>query len=242
MLKDFVQLFDKPDEAILAYSRRWGVLGICEEHGLPIDHGCLPRGGLKVSSRHAWKYTDTELLQGDGDPIAAWRQFSEAANAILSIQASLNANDQPDKRLWQIALKPGPHPSISGVLDDVYWDAAPWWNRQSDSKILIELCINRWMRLAGVFPQLDSKDLSIRFSSAGLFGAIAVQLLLVVGGSEGWVICSNPKCHQIYDSPRRPKSHQRHFCPVCRVAGIPKKFADRAYATCRRAKKSQPQP
>jgi hypothetical protein len=233
MLEDFVLLFGKSSEAILAYAKRWGVLGICEEHAFPIGHGCPPRGGLKVSLGQAWKYSDAELLfQQDGDPVSAWRQFSEAAYAVLAIHAHLNAGQVPDEQLWKLALKPGPNPAFSSVLGDVPWTAAPWWNRDIDSQFLIKFCINRWMRNSGVLPQLDPKDLSIRFASAGLFGAIAVQLMLVVSGSQGWVICSNAECHRVYASSRRPKSSQKHYCLECRAARMPKRFADCVFRRC----------
>jgi hypothetical protein len=237
MLEGFIRLFEKTSEGILEYAKRWGVLGICEEHAFPTGHGCPSRGGPRISVRHAWKYSDAELLSGqDGDPILAWRQFSEAANSVLRIHAHLNARERPEEELWKLALRPGPHPAFRSVLGDVDWSSAPWWNREFDVQCLTDLCINRWMRYGGVHPQLDPRNGSIRFTTDGLFGAIAVQLLLIVGGSDGWVICSNPECWHIYPSPRKPKAGQRHFCPGCRRTGVPKKFADRAYASRRRGR------
>src|SRR5919198_6522733 len=34
----FLDLADAPDDAILAFAREWGVLELCEQHGLPASH------------------------------------------------------------------------------------------------------------------------------------------------------------------------------------------------------------
>ena len=89
---------------------------------------------------------------------------------------------------------------------------------------------DEWLRIGGVRPHCSPRDLSRCFVSDGLFGGIAVQLWLVISGSEGWVTCSNPDCQKVYAPGRRPKTGQRHFCFQCRVANVPKRISNREYA------------
>src|SRR5215207_8145088 len=72
MLRRFAALADSPPQAFCAFARRWGLLIICDRHGLPISHN-------RVNTRGPSEYDDGPPCAplNDGscgfEPIAAVR-------------------------------------------------------------------------------------------------------------------------------------------------------------------------
>jgi hypothetical protein len=94
--------------------------------------------------------------------------------------------------------------------------------RQGDRNVL-SVDINSWLGLGNVRPHLTSWDRNgprIAFGvgsieSDRLFGHLALQLLLGVSGSAGFVLCS--ACGQPYVPARAPAAGRLHYCAQCGI-------------------------
>ena len=249
LLEDFAELHEKPAEAILHFARKWGVLGLCREHNLPPGHGghlCSFRLGPPVALRGddttttTWWPSDPEAPANNrfpsySEPLAIWRRFSKAVESILAIKTHLKDNKLPPVRRWEPVYECPwtqydwmyPFPTEPHLMD-----------RSLDTaRGLLACTINWWLTFGNVRPSIDwaagRTTTALRFSVGGLFGALALQLLLIASGSKGWAICYS--CQKPYPPrKRRPKAGQRNFCPTCREAGIPGNLAT---LDCRRRQK-----
>ena len=78
-----------------------------------------------------------------------------------------------------------------------------------------------WLRIGDVRPRplWRGEQPTLVLSSPGLFGALAIQLLLAMQRSDG--VATGSSCGRAYTPVRRPKQHQRRYCPECRDAGAP---------------------
>jgi hypothetical protein len=98
--------------------------------------------------------------------------------------------------------------------------------------------VNEWLMWGGVRPRFDwtENGTVIRLSSGGweqeaLFGALAVHLVLAVGGTGGIALCSG--CGAPYLPTRRPVDGRRHYCTNC-GRKVAERDAARAYRARRR--------
>ncbi|SRR6266478_4128599 len=226
MLEGFLELAQAPDRNIARYAKHWGVLGICE-HRLPSSHspdmlelrkfGCRPLG---------WE--DGECWE----PLDTWRHFVTQAFSLLKIANRVHQGKTADPSDWARVYAR----SRSGVPTVL---KAP--SPEMDKHLLV-MCLNEWLTLGNVSLRIDwsSEDRpTVKFNTHGLFGALAVQLVLSAAQVDGWAICTH--CRSEYMPPKRqPKTGQRNFCPSCRSANIPRKYAMRAFASRKRMSTGKP--
>jgi len=218
MLEAFYGLADAPNQRILAFAKEHGVLKICE-HGLPCSHNPEPfppvRNGFDTKC-YPLGWLDREDDGWLWEPLTAWRTFSRQAFALSRVADRVFQNKLGRAMDWQVVYE------YSGRK-------APWWQQHVRvERMIIARVLNEWHAMGGVRPEVvwhpsDSKP-SIRFGGPSLFGALALQLTLVVGQSAGLAICTH--CRTEYSpTARRPKSGQRNFCQVCRAKGIPSRYS-----------------
>jgi hypothetical protein len=228
LLRDFVSI--RNESAVLKFATKWGPLLLCE-HELPRVHhaSCQLVGGPKWWSR-------TRLVDVDKpcrEKLSSWYRFAAMADSTLFAGAALRSDEEiPVERWRKIFAHPAFQPQLTGMPDlDCANMSSPWWNRRFDRRFVRDV-LNVWLEVSAVRPLLASWDAtpSLGFEVHGVFGAIAIQLLLATTATDGWVICSNPRCLETF-SPiqRRPKTGQRRFCLKCREAGVPKALAKLDY-------------
>ncbi len=200
VLQEFLRLCGQPESQrplkVVAFARRWGVLGLCE-HDLPHTHepGCYPRGW--------WDYPDRQLWE----PISTWLHLSRAAFAILNIAHKLH--QEP--------------PAVGNPTD---WAAifarsgrnAPWWQQRPDvERIILGRVINEWLSLGNVRPSFEwhvsDRTPSVKLAGPGLFGVIATQITYAAAAADAMALCS--QCGRAYVPKRRPREGERHYCPDC---------------------------
>ena len=230
MLEAFALLSEAGDEAILKYARKWGVLGLCAQHGKPMSHVptrlwwkgeldehpvCKPAGPLRGPSRES---------------IQRWRAYAAQAQAALDIAAELSRPGRPrtvDGGRWEPLEELYP----PGVMKPIL--------RASDvpsQRRLLAAAVQEWLELGdaqmsfqwtGDRPQYD-------LGTGSLFGALALQLSLTVARLDALVICD--ACGRSYIPRRqnRPGVPRRCPDPECRDR-LPK----RLYAQRRRAQERQ---
>ena len=222
MLESFLELAQAPDRNIARYAKRWGVLGICN-HGLPSSHnpdvlrkpGCRPLGW---EEGNCW------------EPLDIWRHFATQAFSLLKIANRVHQGKAADPSDWARVYAR----SRTGV------STLPKTPSLGLDKHLLVMCLNEWLTLGNVSLRIDwwsSEDRpTVKFNTHGLFGALAVQLVLSAAQVDGWAICTH--CRSEYmPTKRQPKTGQRNFCPPCRSANIPRQYAMRAFAARKRKNK-----
>lgn len=205
LLMEFTRLSDPKagNEAILAFARKWGVLELCD-HGLPCTHNHLQEYFMPNNWCSPNKYTDGERRYFES--LRRWKYYAEQARAMLSIAACLRHGNPGRKEDWRLIFRwsrEEKHPTnFHGEEYDI------------DKRLLIYL-VNRWVALGNVRPILKSEgDCDFITFDTNLFGKLAAQMMMVVGGTNGLGYCS--ACGMPYAPQRQPKSSQRNYCQECR--------------------------
>jgi hypothetical protein len=85
----------------------------------------------------------------------------------------------------------------------------------------IALVVQEWLEFADLALSVEWQPIGpmkIRYSSGGLFSAVAVSLALSVSGAKGiWLCCH---CGNPYsDRKRAPQKGKLHYCSACKSAG-----------------------
>lgn len=163
---------------------------------------------------------------GGWEPLAAWRSYASEARTIATIADQLHRKSGHVVSLDRqtIVALTGQDWLSGNTLSDhmeVGWE-------------VLQPAVDRWLGLGDVriylHPLPENGGLAIRFGTAGspigehislrevlgpvcgLFGALAVQLLLCVHVG-GLAICS--ECQNTYDPGRRPRRDAPPYCPEC---------------------------
>ena len=96
-LAGFLALEEAPLEDFPAFVRRWGVLGICAQHGLPGMHdACTPRSGENAQElfpRRSLTEGWTVPLRTYQEPVGAWRAMAGEMAAALRLGRALRAGE-----------------------------------------------------------------------------------------------------------------------------------------------------
>lgn len=232
MLERFVRLHGQADSDILAFARAWGPLQFCS-HGLPAAHngGWLMPPPYYIPGKCGPEWRNEEGQVVYFEPLAAWRTYSREALAMLNLAASFRDGQakasEPDLEFlgsWldvTSAERGHTHEvGAKGIFDGV--------SRVPGRRRLADEGLNRWIYLGGVRPSVEWTKKGppiVQFSSPGLFGALALQLMLAVSGSDGWAVCSG--CGLPYAPPHVPAANRRRYCQACRTAGVDRRHASR---------------
>jgi hypothetical protein len=226
LLERFVRLADAPSAEILAFARRWGLLG---SHDLGDYPDLLDRGEdeeAAFASLVQWRRRGRE-------PLEAWRRWSHHAGALLRVSDDLRHNRIG--RPGDIAMLCFPSPTPDTRPDTA--GLQPLWLRQADyrppsptlrnHRQLVEVFSARWIHKGRVRPALrwTATALTIELAGRGLMGALASHLLAAVHGTTSLAVCSG--CSSLYLPTRTPRATQRHFCERCRDDGEPLRHAKR---------------
>lgn len=212
---------------ILAFARRWGLLGLCE-HELPWSHNpppfpAPPRTGLRAAALSAIKAGHPDAARGilenasdaalssycwpmEAEPIEVWQKFAREARALLEIGGTLSDGARGGKPA---------DPELWATVYERSRRMAPWWKRESapaGERAILARVIDEWMRVGDVRPRplWAGSRLDVRLEGTGLFGAIARELALTLASIEALGVCEG--CGAFY-APRRGQ----RFClkPAC---------------------------
>ena len=204
MITPFVKLADAKPDAIARFARRYGVFGAAQlRTDAPTqDDDILFRG-------QRWRVS-TNLHDGpEWEPLELWRQLSRTARAMLLIAAQLNNRppERGDPADWRIL----------GIEFD------PKRNKVEDARFMLWCVVNDWLALGRVglrmWPHNWSErqfwETEIHFGGGyNLFGAVALQMMLVIAGEDALYTCSG--CGLPYiPAGRRPKRGQNSYCEDC---------------------------
>lgn len=229
MLRDFLSLADADDGRIARYAARWGALGICP-HGHPASHNPGPAHGGYSGPVYWCEHMgrDEDLPDGaDGyEPLEVWRRLSREAAALARIAAALRVGSPGAAGDWGIVC------AHSGR-------AAPWWKPSRGAEwVALGNVVSEWITLGNVRPRVGVRHsgrgrgsyvdgLSVEYLGSGLFGALAMQLALVVSASRGLYSCAGcPTWFMVPPGQRKPQAGRGAYCPACQAAKVPQRRAN----------------
>ena len=235
MLLDFATLADQPDEKVLGYARRWGLLGLCSHRLRSGLHPARVRAGLLTWRTVSVSEPCTSL---GGEPLSAWRYWSTQAMTLLRVSSRVRRGEVVSTTDWETLARSGPwadvltSPTPSSGLE--YWHEP---DRRTFERILLADALDAWQTLAGARLRLSwwATEPHLRLGGGGLLGALGIHLLLVATDVDGVAFCECGRPHM----PRRPRATQwRSYCEDCRDRGVPVTLASRRY---RQREKADPQ-
>ena len=157
LLIEFLALSDVPDERVLEFARKWGVLEICKEHGWPTEHAI----GCAVAWVHSAR-SRPKMPEAHEAPTENFRQWARRFKCLVDTAAALKSGRSVEGLDidFMFARRPAPRASRelsvvsrpsaairSGRVGDNQARNAEWFPDVTGS-------INRWMELSGVGPRL----------------------------------------------------------------------------------------
>ena len=210
ILDAFISLVDAPDRQIELFAERYGLLGLCDIHGIPWGHTKVP--GISCGP------ADKEMLKH-------WKWLARRTLAILRIAADLH---------WSITYTD--QPSMFGVSED--WAAIPYeWQPSDplqamvadiessylipsnivDAREALARYVNESLEWAGVHPVLNwFGDIPfVEVSGVGAWRHVANRLLHNVASNKRLTTCTH--CGALY-TPQRMRRTRPRYCPQCKSA------------------------
>lgn len=112
--------------------------------------------------------------------------------------------------------------TICSEFDSRAWLLDP--ERLQQTKVFEGRCqlaarLQDWLRNGNVqiVPHWGIGNAGIRFGSGRLFGALALQLMMVAWQASSFLICC--ACGAMYKPGRLPRQNESNYCPPCREKG-----------------------
>ena len=225
LLDGFLDLAESSPEAILKYARQFGVLELCE-HDLPRAHNpptAYEGAGIAVQclSRNWAGPMDY------WEPLEIWRLFAKQMRAILNVAANIYQQKPGRLEDWTVIYSVPCKPEKIELLLHWHERQAPLW--LEFEKHRLAKAWNWLLHLGNVRPCLSwtSEVVAWEFGGKGLFGNLAIQLVLAASRTEGLAKCST--CPNTYIPKYRPAYNRSNYCPNCREKGMPQRKASRTY-------------
>jgi len=219
-LWEFIRLVTLDDEAVLSFARRWGVLELCEAHGLPFAHDPKAQG---------FDYALLPILGGEGgpprelpdfcrpaafetgwyaEPTDLWRTWARHWRSALRLLAELARGQVGSAENWGLVLGRNPNPASIQLLAEQSID------RQCEN---LAALAEHWLNQARTVPTVwwDGQFRRGLAAGAGLFGVLATQYVAIMTSDLGRPsTCS--RCGEPYAAERKPRADTRNYCPPCR--------------------------
>jgi hypothetical protein len=211
MLDAFIQLRDAPDEAILRFTRRWGVLEICK-HFWPNSFfvHCEP---------------DPKVEHAYCEPTAGWRLHASIMYTVLKAASQVTQGRLRSPINWECFRE-----FLDVRSSELFSRTGVNAEREKIENVLNLLVATAGLRLVVRFkdapPRIELRGGS-RSSGSGLYGALVADLIVACVKAKGAHFCSN--CGNSYAPKRRPSPTRRSYCRKCRLDGVPGRDAARDY-------------
>lgn len=195
-------------EMILEFARKWGTLGICEQHGGPASHSLFPGGKECLPKKE--RRGDAEYFV---EPLEIWYSKILEANILRRIGCAIlnSPKGTGERRDWESLLGEGLEKGKEETKQH------PWKN-PALARTLLAKHVQTWLDLGAIRPQFswdrEQKGWRVHHAAPGhalwpLFGWLAIRLMYEVAGSSG-TIC--PYCNAVYFPERLPSPGQNHHC------------------------------
>jgi hypothetical protein len=150
-----------------------------------------------------------------------WRSWSARAKSFLKLAEQLRDGGLGREKDWRIAEHRWgppffddvvPRPSIPDKCVCKGWRPPP---TEEDALYKLQNLVNGWLWLGNVMPVINMANdgPSVGVHTQGVFGALAIQVMLAVTGIGGIAFCSY--CGGWFRVHRQPKYTNRRFCGEC---------------------------
>jgi hypothetical protein len=251
LLERFSALRDATSSEIVRFAKKWGVLGLCKEHGLPRTHALgeftnvgrnqlcprVPQG--RRGPRAIGKSTDIYVERFDH-----WQSLAARAGAVLEAAKLLYASKVVPRDLWRPIASNSSEtpPCTTAELQDRWVRKRGLSEKELSVELLsrqredLGLAVDEWLLMSDVRPRfwwLENERPLVDFQPGpagsqmgGLFAALALQLAYRVSRAGRVIECV--ECGKIEEPTRAPRPGERTFCRDCRAAGVPQRYADEA--------------
>jgi len=218
-LMRFVRLTNASDAKVLAFAKKFGVLGICG-HQLPFTHVTgVGTGGWRPQHCIYRESVTVDDREWTTEPIERWRDYARLAGAILAAAAALHQDQPVPTEVWEqteelaprILGIPWSRPSAGSLVQrtEAEYSGAKGWvgdlgmdvtklrdteegfGPRTDPERL-EWALRHWMQLGAVTTWVDCTDKGFRICFGGetLFGALASQLAVMISRNGTLYPCS----------------------------------------------------
>jgi len=214
LLESFIQLCHGSDSDIARFAAKWGALDICCKHNLPSSH--LPFRHILALDLDEAPCTAMGLWSWRGAFLAAWRDYSGKARAILDIAAQLHIDParSPSLDLWRPLHNFLPNGLVADVLGQALPDIQRFVAPPPQQAKLLGTVIDHWLALGDVQVSFtwDGRP-HTSFGTGNLFGALGLQLALAVSRTDGLAICD--ACGHTFIPVRQRRAGSPTYCPEC---------------------------
>jgi hypothetical protein len=207
--EEFLTLDVDAPQRVGAFARRWGVLGLCEDHGFPMNHlPVQPQPRSETLSEFGFRCPPARRDEGTWiEPLDGWKHWFGRATRLLRVVGRLAEGQSAPEADWRAACE---WPELGG-------DRGPWSPPRTPTEQRAQLArtITNWLRLGQMRASVEwsGREPELFLGGAGLFGAIALQLALAVTRQQGFAICS--ECWKVYSVKRRPRVGLGRYCATC---------------------------
>jgi hypothetical protein len=228
LLDDFLEI--RSDQDILTFARKWGTLGICQEHRVP---GCRESS---LSGRPCWP----EQLSEHGydirtsvwrEPTSVWHSVVAKGNIMRRLGDRILSGGAGTKSDWEGVVGPlelasqfatsvhtaKSNPAYTKMLEKSgCGHPGQPWNSVKQAKGMFSIVMQSWLDQGDVRPFFvwERDRWAIRSSVPvgvfPLFGTLALYLAVAVAGGIESAICSF--CGREYFPQRRPTSGKCNCC------------------------------
>jgi hypothetical protein len=201
VLHQFLRLDADDPLQIADFAGTWGVLGICNQHGMPVGHP-LRHGMI---AKHCWP----KKVKRDGEywfaePVSAWKRISGKAASLIRISRMIERLKPGEPADWRV---------IEGHLDE----SDPPWGNLRTARSRFEPAIQDWLEIGGIRPRFEwdheRRNWMLRHDIPGgpwnLFGWLALRLAVEISGGR-FALCSN--CGREHHVARMPSAGKPSYC------------------------------
>lgn len=243
ILEQFVALADSPVEKIVRFASKWGILGVCQKHGLPYEAcpgGCSQYFSqvARISKKTGYAYLkpvswpqspaplrirmfkyasvspDYRYTAFTTEPVWAWQHYAKHFRSILSLLSALNAGRPGLNSDWKEIIKDDYERDCFAARDD---------DGFSYPRHIICSRIDELLDLAEFRLELGQVErrICIDFHTNSLyklFPALTYLLMKQAASAEQYTFCS--VCGYLQDPKRAPNPQRLNYCsPECQRAG-----------------------
>jgi predicted RNA-binding Zn-ribbon protein involved in translation (DUF1610 family) len=200
LLEQFCRIAEARDTAVavVAFARRWGLLGLCEEHGLPYRHTHIVES---VNDDGSASFQMMFCSSGD-ESVQHWKELAVCFDSLLRLGLDLNRGSLGSDLDWQLA-----------AIED-FLQGMPPPSNIADARSMYKGLIWRMIEMSQLQPHFEwnngawTIDLD-SISSSNLPAILTLQLMLRVANAKVQIKCST--CPRWFI----PRRNQRKYCDKC---------------------------
>jgi hypothetical protein len=210
LLKTFFAIVgaDDTEKEVVRFVRGWGMLLLCDEHGLPFGHS------------HSCSQSDC-IAQHRHDSVQAYLDFAVCLHALHDVGLALSRHDNGRKSVlreigregdWEMAAKILGVPPLDGTMRFGF-------DLRTAGAILVhfEELMQHLISACRIYPALTRREGSWNIGVAtspihNLPAIVAMQLILEIAGAKAQRKCAAEECPRWF-VPRR----RQIYCDACGV-------------------------